>query len=470
MLSSGSFAHAVVILGSLYFLLWAIAHLTMGVIAAIEMRNYKRRQSRRGQAVVDRITLPLISIVVPAYNEELTIVESIRALLGLDYEPCEIVVVNDGSTDGTLRVLQDVFYLLAAPLAYVQPLASARVRGIYRSAVEPRLVIVDKENGGCKADAANAGINAASGKLVMVMDADTVLAPEALSRAVLPFLEDARTIAVGANVAIVNGCRIEDGRLAEIALPRHWLPRLQVVEYMRAFLLYRLTCARWNGLLILSGAFGLFRRDAVVAVGGYDRTAIGEDMDLTVRLHRYFRERRQPFRIAFNPAPLCATQAPEDWLSLRSQRLRWRRGLMQVFWRHRGMIGNPRYGAAGLVTFPYTFVFEGMAPLLEFASYILTTIAFAAGLLEWQTFRTVILIWTLLGTSVTMLAILLHDVATRRYLGTGDLATLVLVGLMENYGYRQLSTWWGTVGTVQALRGTGGWGTMKRRQFERANV
>ena len=470
MLNPASLAYGLMVVSSLYFLLWAAGQMTMGVVAAIEMRNYRRRQSRRGQSVVDRISLPLISIVVPARNEELTIVESLHALLAIEYEPTEIVVVNDGSTDGTLARLQATFGLLAAPLAYVQPLTSAPVRGIYRSAVEPRLVVVDKESGGSKADASNAGINAASGKLVMVMDADTVLAPEALSRAVLPFLEDARTIAVGANVAIVNGCRIEDGRLAEVSLPRSWLARLQIVEYMRAFVLFRVACARWNGLLILSGAFGLFRRDAVIAVGGFDRTAIGEDMDLTVRLQRHFRRRGEPFRVAFDPAPLCATQAPEDWESLRAQRLRWRRGLMQVFWRHRGMIGNPRYGVAGLVTLPYTLVFEGIAPVLEFASYVLTTIAFAAGLVDWKTYWMVILIWTLLGTAVTMLAILLHDVATRRYMGKKELGTLVTVGLIENYGYRQLNTWWGTLGTWQALTGTGGWGTMKRRQFESAKV
>ena len=248
---------------------------------------------------------PLVSIVVPAYNEELTIVESIRALLALDYEPREVVIVNDGSTDGTLALLQRTFQLVPAPLAFVQPLRSEPVRGIYRSISEPDLVVVDKENGGCKADAVNAGINAASGVLVLIIDADTVLEADALSRAVLPFLEDPATVAVGANVAIANGCRIEHGRIADVALPRSWFARFQVVEYMRAFLLFRLACASQNAVVLISGAFGLFRRDAVIAVGGYDRTAIGEDMDLTIRLQRHFRARREPFRIAFDPNPLC---------------------------------------------------------------------------------------------------------------------------------------------------------------------
>jgi cellulose synthase/poly-beta-1,6-N-acetylglucosamine synthase-like glycosyltransferase len=252
-----------------------------------------------------------VSIVVPAYNEELTIVESIRALLALDYQSREVVIVNDGSTDGTLPLVQRTFQLVPAPLAFVQPLSSEEVRGIYRSISEPELVVVDKVNGGCKADAANAGINAASGVLVLLIDADTVLEADALSRAVLPFLEDPATVAVGGNVGIANGCRIEQGRIADIKLSRNWLARFQVVEYMRSFLLFRLACASQNAVVLISGAFGLFRREAVIAVGGYDRTAIGEDMDLTIRLQRHFRERREPVRIAFDPNPLCWTQRPK---------------------------------------------------------------------------------------------------------------------------------------------------------------
>ena len=257
-------------------------------------------------------------------------------------------IVNDGSTDGTLATLERTFRLVPAPLAFVQPLSTAAIRGIYRSVSEPDLVVVDKENGGCKADATNAGINVASGTLVLVIDADTLLEADALTRAVLPFLEDPLTVAVGGTVAIANGCRIEHGRIADVALPRSWLARFQIVEYMRSFLLFRLACASQNAVVIISGAFGLFRRDAVIAIGGFDRTAIGEDMDLTIRLQRHFRERREPFRIAFDPNPLCWTQAPEDWRSLQAQRCRWRRGLLQVLWRHRGMIGNPRFGIVGL--------------------------------------------------------------------------------------------------------------------------
>jgi cellulose synthase/poly-beta-1,6-N-acetylglucosamine synthase-like glycosyltransferase len=468
LIGDGSIGRWLMILTTAYFALWAVTQVAMGGVAAIAHWRHRHRQSRRALALVGRVRTPLVSIVVPAYNEELTIVESIRAMLALDYEAREIVVVNDGSPDGTLAVLHRTFHLLAAPLAYVQPLKSAPVRGIYRSASDPTLVVVDKENGASKADAVNAGINAASGELVLVIDADTVLEPDALSRAVLPFLEDPRTIAVGCTVAVLNGSRIQDGRITSVALPRSWFARLQIVEYMRAFLLFRVACEAANGLLILSGAFGLFRRDSVIAVGGYDKTAIGEDMDLTLRLHRYYRARREPFRIVFDPLPLCATQAPEDRESLRSQRFRWRRGLMQTLWRYRGMICNPRYGVVAFGTLPYTIVFEGLAPLLEFSSYAVMTAAVLSGAFDWQHYFVVLLLWTFLGTSVSMTAVLMNDVATRRYMRGRDLILLIVVALVENVGYRQLNTWWGTVGTVQAMTGKGGWGKMKRRQFEGA--
>jgi len=465
MISNDGIRFAVMVLSTGYFALWAVTQLYMSGVAAAFMWRHRRSHTPRARAVVARLTMPLISVIVPAHNEELTIVQSLRALLSMDYEPVEIVVVNDGSTDGTLDVLRQAFELIAAPVAYAQPLPSEAVHGAYRSVTELSLIVVDKESGGSKSDAVNAGINAASGKLVLVMDADTVLEPDAVTRAVLPYLEDERTIAIGANVAIVNGSRVDGGRVTDVALPASWLARFQIVEYMRAFLLFRTTCAATNTLMILSGAFGLFRRDAVIAVGGYDPKAIGEDMDLTFRLQRHFRRLGQPFRIAFDPSPLACTQAPEDMASLRSQRYRWRRGLMQTLWRYRGMIGNPRYGLVGIGVLPYMTIFEGAAPLLEFASYALATVALIVGIFDWRHYLAVLAVWTLFGTAVTMAAVLLNDVATKRYLRGRDLMILFFVALIENCGYRQLNMWWGVVGTVQALTGKGGWGTMKRQAF-----
>lgn len=460
------FADAFAIVVIAYFVLWNLSQIAMGMVAAAALTGYRRRRTPRARALAARLASPpLISIIVPAFNEELTIVESVRALLTLDYEPREVVVVNDGSTDRTLEVMQRTFGLVPAPLAFAQPLLSTEVRGIYRSTDDAALVVLDKVNGGCKADASNAGVNAATGLLVLVMDADTVLEPDALSRGVLPFLEDARTIAVGGNVAISNGCRVEQGRVVHVALPASWAARFQIVEYMRAFLLFRAACGRVNAVPIISGAFGLFRRDAVIAVGGYDRTAIGEDMDLTLRLHGYRGPGGERFKIAFDPHPLCWTQAPEDWASLRSQRCRWRRGLLQVLWRHRRVVGNPRFGTVGLGSIPYMVVFEGLGPLLETIGYVVTTAAALLGILNWHHYRLLILVSLLFGAAATLLAVLLSDIATRRYMHGRELFVLVGTALLENCGYRQINSWWGCVGTLQALTGKGGWGTMRRQSF-----
>jgi cellulose synthase/poly-beta-1,6-N-acetylglucosamine synthase-like glycosyltransferase len=352
-----------------------------------------------------------------------------------------------------------------APVAFQQPIATEPVRGVYRSLTEPALVVVDKENGRCKSDSSNAGINAASGELVLVIDADTILERDAVSRAVIPFLEDPRTVAVGGSIALTNGCRIERGRITTIALPDNWLARFQIVEYIRAFRLFRLTCASHNAVVLISGAFGMFRRDAVIAVGGFDRTAIGEDMDLTIRLQRHFRRLRQPIRIGFDPNPLAWTQAPEDWPSLKSQRTRWRRGLLQVLWRYRGMIGNPRYGLVGLVALPYIAVFEGLGPLLETSGYAVTAVAASFGVLQWEYFWLMFTVCLLFGMGTTFIAVLLSDLSTRRYMSGRDLLLLIVIVFAENAGYRQINAWWGFIGTLQAMRGKGEWGPMKRQAF-----
>jgi cellulose synthase/poly-beta-1,6-N-acetylglucosamine synthase-like glycosyltransferase len=463
-LDSGT-ATAVVLAATGYFVVWNALQILMAVMATIYLRRQRLRQTQRARALASHLSSPpRISIVVPAFNEGLTIVNSVRALLALEYESEEVVVVNDGSSDDTLAVLQREFQLVVAPVAFAQPLPSAPVRAVYRSLVEPDLLVVDKVNGGSKADATNAGINVASGVGVLVIDADTVLEPDSLSRAILPFLEDPDVVAVGGNVAIINGCRVDAGRIAEVTLPRRWLARFQIVEYMRAFLLFRLASAQINAVVIISGAFGLFRRDALIEVGGYDLTAIGEDMDLTIRLHRHFRALKKPIRIAFDPHPLGWTQAPEDFASLRGQRYRWRRGLMQVMWRHRRML-SPRYGTVGLML-AYVFTFEGLAPLLELGIYIAAVVAVALGVREWQYLAVLLGVPLLLSISVTLMAVLLSDIATRRYLGGSDLVTLVAAAILESVGYHQMNSWWSCVGTFQAMTGKGGWGVMKRRAFD----
>jgi cellulose synthase/poly-beta-1,6-N-acetylglucosamine synthase-like glycosyltransferase len=449
-----------------YFVAYNVSQFLMAGVAGRLLWRYQRRRNPRNLALVAHLAAPPpVSIVVPAHNEALTIVNSIHALLALEYEAREIVVVNDGSKDDTLAILKKAFDLVEAPVAFEQPLKSASLRGVYRSLAEPALVVIDKVNGGSKSDAVNAGINAASGRLVLVIDADTMLEPDALSRAAMPFLERPDTVAVGGYVAIANGCRIEHGRVTEVGMPRSWLARFQIVEYMRSFLLFRLACASRNGVALISGAFGLFLRDAVIEVGGYDGTAIGEDMDLTLRLQAHYREHKRPIRIAHVPLPVCWTQAPEDLSSLRAQRCRWRRGLLQVLWRQRRMIGNPRYGIIGMGVLPYIAIFEGLGPLIELFGYVVTTMAFFLGMLEWRHFRVMLAASILFGAATTLVSVFLSDVSTRKYLRISDLGLIVVSAILENAGYRQLNAWWGCVGTVQAMTGKRGWGSMTRKAF-----
>lgn len=447
-----------------YFVLWNVCQLVMGAAGARFVWRYRHRRDARSRALVSRLASPpLVSVIVPAHNESLTIVASLRALLALEYSAREIIVVNDGSSDDTLSLLQRTFQLVPTPLAFDQPLKTAAVRGIYRSLIEPDLVVIDKTSAGSKADASNAGINAASGLIVLTIDADTMLEPDALSRGVLPFLEDASTVAAGGYVGIANGSRIEANRVCDAGLPSSWLARFQIVEYMRSFLLFRLACASHNAVTIVSGAYGLFRRDAAIEVGGYRGDAIGEDMDLTIRLQRHFRGQHRPGRIAFVPVPVCWTQAPEDLTSLRAQRCRWRRGLLQALWRYRDVVGHPRYGGVGMIVLPMTTIFEGLGPLIEIAGYVITTAAAVVGILDWHHYRVLLAVSILFGASTTLLAVLLSDITSHRYLRGRDLALLCAVAVLENVGYRQLNSWWGCVGTIQALTGKNEWGPMKRR-------
>ena len=448
-----------------YFLALNPLYLLFCVVAYVRLRQHRRRWTGRElDAVIRSPATPAISVVAPAYNEEATLAESVRSLLLLNYPQFEVIVVSDGSTDGTLAVGVREFDLVRAPVSYAQPIHTQPVRGIYQSLAHPELVMIDKENGG-KADAINAGINAARYPLVCVIDADSLLEEHSLSRTVLPFIEDPDTIAAGGIVRIANGCRVERGRVTEVRLPRSHLAMFQTVEYLRAFLAGRVAQSAVNGLLIISGAFGLFKRDAVVEVGGFRPDTIGEDMELVTRLHRVYRERGQRFRIVFQPEPTCWTEVPESVRMLARQRNRWQRGTLQVFGYHGRMLFNPRYGVVGLLAMPYYLVFEAMGPVIELTGYVLTALAIPFGLLDWRFAELFFLAAVVYGSLLSVASVALEELSFRRYPKVTDLLRLAAYGVLENFGYRQLATWWRIVGVVDYFRGKRGWGTMKRKGF-----
>jgi len=406
---------------------------------------------------------PPISVLAPAFNEEANVVDNVRSLLMLDYPLFEVILVNDGSNDGTLGRLVDAFGLRRSARSFERALPCKLIRGVYESPTYSNLLVVDKENGG-KADALNAGLNLSLYPLFCAIDADSILEPDALLRLVRPFVDaPGVTIAAGGVVRVANGCDIHGGRVHNVRLPRRPLPLIQIVEYLRAFLFGRMGWSTGNSLLVISGAFGLFEKRAAVLAGGYAIDSVGEDMELVVRMHRYRRERRQPYRIGFVPDPICWTEVPVSLRVLRRQRTRWQRGLIDTLVRHRAMIGRPRYGSVGMIALPGFLMFEMLSPLVELSGYILLPVMWALGLLSpagaWIFFVLAIMYMVL----VSALAVLLEDIAFRRYPSVLDLGRLLIGAVLENFGYRQLTVWWRVRAFWEYLRGDLSWGAMERK-------
>lgn len=449
-----------------YFLAINTIYLTFSVIAFFSLIDHRRRwTSRRLDVLMRSSATPAVSVIAPAHNEEATIEQSLRSLLQLNHPEFEVIVVNDGSEDGTLQKLVSAFELFRGPAAHAQPIDTEAVRGFYRSLDHPELIVIDKVNAG-KADAINAGINAARYPLVCVIDADSILEPLSLLRAALPFVEDPTTIATGGIIRIANGCRVEAGRVVEVNLPHSWLARFQVVEYLRAFLSGRVALSSLNALLIISGAFGMFRRDAVIEVGGFRADTIGEDMEIVARLHRRWRDAGRPYRIVFQPDPVCWTEAPEDRRILGNQRNRWQRGTCQVMAYHLGMTGNPRYGGVGMIGMPYVLIFEAFGPTIEVLGYAVTVVAVLMGGLDWVFLQLLFLVSVIFGSLISLTSVMLEEMSFRRYPRATDLLKLAGLGVLENFGYRQLATWWRFKGTIDFLRNRKDWGEMMRRGFE----
>jgi cellulose synthase/poly-beta-1,6-N-acetylglucosamine synthase-like glycosyltransferase len=328
-------------------------------------------------------------------------------------------------------------------------------------------VVVRKESVGSKGDASNAGINAARFPIVGVTDADAVLDEESLLRVVKPFVDDPRrTIATGGTVRAVNGSTMHRGRVVEARMPRSWLARVQVIEYLRSFLLGRTGWSRLRGLLIISGAFGMFRRDLLVELGGFRHGAIGEDVDLVARMHRLMRERRQPYRIEFVSEPICWTEVPESFAVLGRQRRRWSRGLAEVLWTHRRMIGNPRYGRIGVVVMPYYLMFELLGPAIELLGLVSALLGFIFGLLDPGFAALFFAVALGYGILLSIASLLVEELSYHRYERWRDLGLAVIVAVAENIGFRQVHAWWRLQGLWQAVRNRRPeWGVMTRTGF-----
>jgi cellulose synthase/poly-beta-1,6-N-acetylglucosamine synthase-like glycosyltransferase len=406
---------------------------------------------------------PAISILAPAYNEGKTIIASIKSFLLLNYPNFEVVVINDGSKDDTLEKLIEHFKLYPDDMFQDERVGHAPIRTTYKSLSHPNLTVIDKENGG-KADAINAGLALSKHELFCAVDSDSVLESDALLRIALPFFEDPdTTIASGGTIRLVNGSDLEHGRVKKSYLSRHPLILMQNVEYIRAFLCGRVGWNALNATLVISGAFGLFNKEAVLGAGSYNKDSIGEDMELVVRLHRHYTDKvKRPYRIVFIPDPVCWTEAPFDLGSLSRQRVRWQRGLADALAKNSDIF-HYRYKALGLVAVPYFYLVELWGPVIELVSWSALIVASCLGILNHDLMFLFFLVGLVYSMFMTLVAILLEELYFRKTSSVREFFWLMTFGVLETFGFRQLTSYWRIKGLwLHMTKKKAIWGEMKR--------
>lgn len=410
--------------------------------------------------------IPPISVIAPAYDEELTVVESVKSLLMLQYPEYELIIVNDGSKDKTLEVLIENYDLYISHKAVKLELHHQPIKNIYRSKIYSNLLIIDKENGR-KADALNAGINCAKYNHFCSIDADSILEKDSLLRSMRPFIENSeKMMAVGGIVRIANGCEIKSGEVTKIRLPETALPMFQIIEYFRAFLAGRVAFDVLNSLLIISGAFGMFRKDIVLKCGGYAHNTVGEDMELVVKIHKYCLENKIPYKIAFTPDPVCWTEAPESTTILARQRSRWQRGTMETIIKYKKMLFNPKYKVVGLFGFPFFLIFEMLAPVIELVGYIYFVVGLITGHISVHFALLIFGVAYCWGVILSLLSIFIEELSFKKYPNVTDVLKIVYFSFLENLGYRQLTLIWRLQGIIDYFGNVQTWGEMTRSGFK----
>ncbi|HPH99160.1 MAG TPA: glycosyltransferase [Chitinophagaceae bacterium] len=449
-----------------------LLYIFVGVYSIGETRKYIHKNSFTDYRTLASSTyIPSMSIIAPAYNEEASVIENVRSLLSAYYSNVEVIIVNDGSKDNSLQKLIEAYELEIIPFFVCNQLPTKPVRGVYKSknAVYKKLIVVDKENGG-KADALNVGINISSNDYVVCIDVDCVLAQDALLRLAKPFLEQpkVRVIATGGVVRVANSCIVQNGRLLKVHLPQKYLPRIQSLEYIRAFLLGRMAWSRLNGLLLISGAFGAFDKEIVIKCGGYNHHTVGEDMELVVRMRRYMEENKQPYKVSYIPDPLCWTEVPSNYNTLGRQRNRWMRGTIEVMKLHRKIFFNPRYGYLGMLSYPYWFFFEMLAPVIEFFGTIVFVISACLGVISWQSFIVLLLFIISFGYVYSIFGILMEVTTYNQYKRKRDIGKLMLAVLLEPFLFHPFIVWHSVKGYIDLIRKNKSWGEMTREGFDQS--
>ena len=445
-----------------FFVIYTIATLTLLAISLREISSYSRGQGPDRGRPGPLSRRPSVSLISPAHNEEELIVQSAKAFLASDYMPLELVVVDDGSTDETFARLEQAFDLAPLPVRGKTALPTARITGVYISRTEPRLRVARKENGG-KSDAINAGMSIARGELAVVVDSDSLLEPEAITAAVRHFeIHPDSCMAVGGGIRVANGAKIVGGRVVAPRVSMSGIGATQLLEYLRGFFATRIAWSEMNGLLLVSGAFGMFRRDLVIALGGFSKGTLGEDMEMTMRIHHVLRPQMKYARVEFAPDAVCWTEAPSTMRGLGSQRVRWHSGLLDTLRMHWGMTGRPRFGAAGTFAMPYLILFEAAEPLIEIVGFAIVITLVILHAANWTYVLAFFLIAAVTGEMLSTSALLIEEVGFRRYRAL-DLLRLCAWGAVESLWFRPALAYWRMKATLLTLTGRRpGWGKIAR--------
>jgi cellulose synthase/poly-beta-1,6-N-acetylglucosamine synthase-like glycosyltransferase len=422
------------------FFIYSIAaigsYLVLAAISAVETVEYKRKNSFVNyKEIMSSNISPSISIIAPAYNESLNIVENVRSLLSNHYVNYDVIIVNDGSKDDSLEKLIKVYDLVQIDYLINEQIPTKPLRkGIYKSTnpAFEKLIIVDKENGG-KSDALNMGLNISNSKYVACIDVDCLLLEDSLQKMIKPFLETTgrRVIAAGGVIRISNSCVVKDGKLHDVNFPKKLLEQGQILEYIRAFLLGRMAWSRLNGLLVISGAFGLFDKKIAIRVGGYDTKTVGEDMELVVRMRGHMEELKKKYKVAYIPDPLCWTEAPDNYKIFISQRNRWTRGTIETLRRHRKIGFNPKYKALGMLSYPYWFFFERLAPVIEVVGLFYFGILILFNFVRWDYSFAFISLAYLFTVFFSLIALITEELTYHQYKKKGTGFRLLRIAFLE---------------------------------------